>query len=143
MRQSLYNAVDDGLRDRVEGIRRFIEDHKTRLLLEEVKEEFRAHGDYFQVIDENGEVIYRGAALAATRFAPLPTASPTALIDGELDGEPLRFLAETIRVDDHRFMIQAAAPLGALQQGSPRCRLAAGGGACRSRCSLPPVAATG
>ena len=56
VRQSLYHAIDDSLRDRVEGIGLFIEEHRTRLQLEEVKAEFRAHGDYFRVTDQDGSL---------------------------------------------------------------------------------------
>ncbi|HET8698801.1 MAG TPA: two-component sensor histidine kinase, partial [Gammaproteobacteria bacterium] len=52
--RSLYHAIDDGLADRVEGIRRFVDDHKTRLTLDEVREEFHAHGELFQVLDDRG-----------------------------------------------------------------------------------------
>jgi hypothetical protein len=41
VREGLYHAIDESLRDRADGIRIFIEDHKTRLSLDEVKEEFR------------------------------------------------------------------------------------------------------
>jgi hypothetical protein len=37
VQQSLYHAIDESLRDRVQGIHRFIEDHKTRLSLDEVR----------------------------------------------------------------------------------------------------------
>ena len=63
VQESLYHAIDEGLRDRTEGIRVFIEDHKTRLDQEEVREEFRAHGDLFQVIDSNGDAIHRAETL--------------------------------------------------------------------------------
>jgi two-component system, OmpR family, heavy metal sensor histidine kinase CusS len=151
VRQSLYHAVDDALRERVEGIGRFIEDHKTRLLLDEVKEEFRAHGDFFQVVDEHGEVIHRGEALAGASLAPLPDDATGTFTDGELGGEPLRFLAAPIAVDGRHFTIQAAAPLGALQQGLRNAvwllaaavpaalLLAAAGGYWLSRRALAPV----
>ena len=42
VRQSLYHAVDESLGDRVDGIHTFLDDHKTRLDVDEVKEEFRA-----------------------------------------------------------------------------------------------------
>jgi two-component system, OmpR family, heavy metal sensor histidine kinase CusS len=151
VRQSLYHAVDDALRERVEGIGRFIEDHKTRLLLDEVKEEFRAHGDFFQVVDEHGGVIHRGEALAGASLAPLPDDTAGRFTDGELGGEPLRFLAAPIAVDGRHFTIQAAAPLGALQQGLRNAvwllaaavpaalLLAAAGGYWLSRRALAPV----
>ena len=56
MQQSLYHAIDEGLRDRMQGINVFIEDHKTRLDQDEVREEFRAHGALFQVVGADGVV---------------------------------------------------------------------------------------
>ena len=69
VQQGLYHAVDESLRDRVAGISTFIDDHRTRLQQDEVREEFRAHGDSFQVLDENGRWIYRGDALAVIRVS--------------------------------------------------------------------------
>ncbi len=151
VRQSLYYAIDDGLRDRVEGIRRFIEDHESRLLLDEVKEEFRAHGDLFQVVDERGQVIHRGDALAGAVGEPLPSGAAGTFANGELGGEPLRFLAQPVAVNGQQFTIEAAAPLGALQQGLRNAAwllaatvpvallLAAAGGYWLSRRALAPV----
>ena len=151
VRQSLYYAIDDGLRDRVEGIRRFIEDHESRLLLDEVKEEFRAHGDFFQVIDGRGQVIHRGDALAGAVLEPLPSGADAKVSNGQLGGEPLRFLAQPVAVNGQQFTIEAAAPLGALQQGLRNAAwllaaavpvallLAAAGGYWLSRRALAPV----
>jgi heavy metal sensor kinase len=151
VRQSLYYAIDDGLRDRVEGIRRFIEDHESRLLLDEIKEEFRAHGDFFQVVDERGQVIHRGDALAGAVLEPLPSGAAARFTDGELGGEPLRFLTQPVAVNGQRFTIEAAESLGALQQGLRNAAwllaaavpvallLAAAGGYWLSRRALAPV----
>ena len=151
VRQSLYYAIDDGLRDRVEGIRRFIEDHESRLLQDEIKEEFRAHGDFFQVVDERGNVIHRGDALAGAVLEPLPSGAAGKFSDGELGSEPLRFLAQPVTVGGQRFTIETAAPLGALQEGLRNAAwllaatvpvallLAATGGYWLSRRALAPV----
>ncbi len=151
VRQSLYYAIDDGLRDRVEGIRRFIEDHESRLLLDEIKEEFRAHGDFFQVVDERGQVIHRGDALAGAVLEPLPGDAAPTFTDSDLGGEPLRFLAQPVAVNGQRFTIEAAESLGALQQGLRNAAwllaatvpvallLAAAGGYWLSRRALAPV----
>ncbi len=151
VRQSLYYAVDDGLRDRVEGIRRFIEDHESRLLLDEVKEEFRAHGDYFQVVDDQNHVIHRGDALAGATLEPLPPGAAERIADAGVGGEPLRFLAQPVAVNGQQFTIQAAAPLGALQHGLRDAAwllaaavpialaIAAAGGYWLSRRALSPV----
>ena len=151
VRQSLYHAVDDGLRDRVEGISRFIEDHKTRLPLDEVKEEFRAHGDLFQVIDEHGGVVHRGAALADAELSTLDAGDGERFANATVRGDQLRFLSRRVAVDGRTYTIQAAAPLRDLEGGlrtaawllAPAVPLAllvaAAGGYWLSRRALAPV----
>jgi heavy metal sensor kinase len=118
VRQSLYHAIDEGLRDRVEGIHVFIEDHKTRLDQDEVREEFRAHGDLFQVIDSNGVAIHRGETLVDGPAPPLSGLGAEPRFDDlSSKGTPLRFLSQSIDVDGRRYSVQAAAPLADLQQG--------------------------
>jgi heavy metal sensor kinase len=116
VQQSLYQAVDSGLRDRVQGIHRFIEDHKSRLLLDEVKEEFREYGDFFQVVDEDGRTVHRGAALDGAQLTALVTDSAgfSTALGG---GEPLRIFSQRVAIDGHAYTIQVAAPLQDLQGG--------------------------
>ncbi len=150
--RSLYHSVDESLRDRAEGIRIFVEDHKSRLSLDEVKEEFRAHGDLFQVIDDRGNAVHQAVAL---RGQAAPTidklgAEPrfeNAVINGVL----MRFLSTSIDVDGHPYTVQVAAPLRELQRGLRDALwlllplfplvllLAAGGGYWLSRRALAPV----
>src|SRR5690242_11239874 len=68
VRQSLYHAVDESLADRVEGIHTFLDDHKTRLDVDEVKEEFRAHGELFEVRDDTGAIVHRADTLAGVEL---------------------------------------------------------------------------
>lgn len=118
--RSLYHAIDESLRDRVNGITTFIEDHENRLLQEDVREEFRAHGDLFQVLDEEGRWIYRGDALrqneTVAERAPSADADD-AFENVALDAEPLRFLTERVEIGGRVYTIQAAAPLTELRQG--------------------------
>ncbi len=120
VQQSLYHAIDESLRDRVEGIGRFIEDHKSRLLQDDVREEFRAHGDLFQVLDQDGRWIHRGDALRGIGAAVGPMADAEA--DGTFEniggnGAPLRFLTKNLEIDGRVYTIQAAASLTELRQG--------------------------
>jgi heavy metal sensor kinase len=151
VQQSLYHAVDDGLRDRVEGVRRFIDDHKTRLPLEEVKEEFRAHGDLFQVVDDHGRAVHRGAALEGAELAALDADDAGRFANVTVRGQPLRFLSQRVVIDGHTYTIQAAAPLRDLEGGLRSAAwllapavplallLAAAGGHWLSRRALAPV----
>ncbi len=118
LQQGLYHAIDESLRDRAQGIRIFIEDHKTRLALDEVKEEFRAHGDLFQVSDESGNWVYRADALTGQSTAlPEAAGDDEWFADIEVSGTPLRFLSTAIDVDERVYTVQVAAPLSELRQG--------------------------
>jgi two-component system, OmpR family, heavy metal sensor histidine kinase CusS len=151
VQQSLYRAIDDGLRERVEGIDRFMEDHKSRLLLDEVKDEFRAHGDFFQVIDADGQPVHRGAALEDADLAPLGADEAGRFANATVRGEPLRVLSRLIAIDERTYMIQAAAPLSNLEDGLRAAAwhlvpaipfaliVAAAGGYWLSRRALAPV----
>jgi heavy metal sensor kinase len=152
VQQSLYHAIDESLRDRVAGIHRFIEDHKTRLSLDEVKEEFHAHGDLFQVTDDAGNIVHRADTLAGTQLPALHASLTDARFDnvGGAAG-PLRFLSVNIAIDGHAFAVQVAAPLRELQQGLREAvwrllplfpavlMIASGAGYFMSRRALAPV----
>jgi len=151
VQQSLYRAIDDGLRDRVEGIGRFIEDHKSRLLLDEVKEEFRAHGDLFQVIDDEGRAVHRGTALEGAELAPLDADNVGRFANATVRGQPLRVLSRLVAIDGRAYTIQAAAPLNNLEDALHAAAwhlvpaipvallVAAAGGYWLSRRALAPV----
>jgi heavy metal sensor kinase len=118
VQQGLYHAIDEALRDRAAGIEIFIADHKTRLDLDEVKEEFRAHGDLFRVVDEQGRVIHRAESFADAALPSTEALSTGVRFDDAVvGGAPLRFLSTNIPIDGHVYTIQVAAPLRDLQQG--------------------------
>jgi heavy metal sensor kinase len=153
VRAGLYRAVDSDLRERVEGIRRFVVDHESRLEQDEVREEFRAHGDLFRVVDASGRAVHEGDAWigaagiggAATDGADREFASTT------LGGEPVRVLTRTIEAAGRRYVVQAAAPLSEIESGLRAAlrslgvvlvaalALSAAGGYWLSRRALAPV----
>jgi heavy metal sensor kinase len=115
---NLYHAVDESLRDRVAGIERFVADHETRLDDDEVKEEFRAHGELFQVFDEAGRLVHRGAEIADVNFVPPSDAAAAGtFLDTVLHGEPVRVLTGIADTGARRFTVQVAAPLRQLEDG--------------------------
>ena len=126
MQHSLYEAVDESLRDRVEGVRRFIEQESTWLTLDEIRDEFREHsvlgpgGDLFQVRDADGNWVYRSGPLYDEHVPIYDVAeigSELRFENIEVRGAPLRFLAQSVEARDARFVIQVAAPLHELQEG--------------------------
>jgi heavy metal sensor kinase len=116
--QSLYHAIDEALSDRVEGIQTFIEDHKTRLDVDEVKEEFRAHGELFRVIDASGAPVHVSDSLATVTMPTIDAAAAEPRFENlTAQGVPRRFLTQNVAVDGKTYVIQVAAPLAQLQQG--------------------------
>lgn len=116
VRQSLYHAIDESLGDRIEGVRRFIEDHESRLFLDSVVEEFRAHGDLLQVTDSTGRWVYRGDDLPGID-APDTTQFGTRIENASAGGVPLRIRSQGVEIGGRTYAIQAAAPLHDLHQG--------------------------
>jgi heavy metal sensor kinase len=114
---NLYHAVDESLRDRVAGIERFVADHEMRLDDDEVKEEFRAHGEQFQVFDEAGSLVHRGAEIADVNLPPPDAAAAGTFLDAVWHGEPVRVLTSIADTGARRFTVQVAAPLRQLEEG--------------------------
>ena len=131
MSASLHNAIDDSLRDRVQGVKRFMDEQISALSIVEIRDEFREHsvlgpgGDLFQVSDSNGDWLYRSVPLEENQ---LPARRPGEL-DGShvyedvtLQGTPLRILSEAITVDGRPYTVQVAAPMHEIKEALQRLR---------------------
>ena len=116
MRESLFEAADDELQDRVHGVAQFLQHQGSALSIAEIRNEFREHsllgpdGDLFQICDEQGKWLYRSLALEK---ANMPIALPASLSlsrfdDAEVDGSALRFYSRRISVDGKAYSVQAA-----------------------------------
>jgi heavy metal sensor kinase len=126
VQHSLNHAIDDTLRDRVEGIRQFIEAHSMSLGLEEMQMEFREHsvlgpgGDLFQVLDKSGGWLYRSDPLYDENVPIYQVAdlgSDQRFETLVVQGAPLRFLSQSIEVAGRPYSVQVAAPLHEVQEG--------------------------
>jgi heavy metal sensor kinase len=159
MRASIYDAVDDELRDRVRGVAKFMSLQISSLSVPEIRDEFREHsvlgpgGDLFQVCDEDGQWLYRSVSLENNN---VPIASPSALASPrfatlEVQQRRLRFYSERIVVNGKSYSIQVAAPMNEVFEALERFRLlllfaapllliaASGGGYWLSTRALAPV----
>ena len=107
MRATVYHAIDDELRDRVQGVRTFMDRQISALSIPEIRDEFREHsvlgpgGDLFQVCDAQGQWLYRSVPLESNNVPiekPSDLDRPT-LVTTQVAGRPLRFYSERIVVN--------------------------------------------
>src|SRR5437764_8421393 len=104
MRATVYHAIDDELRDRVQGVRAFMERQIASLSIPEIRDEFREHsvlgpgGDLFQVCDQNGAWLYRSVPLENNNVAiqrPDSLKAPR-FETVQVERHPLRFYSQAI-----------------------------------------------
>lgn len=159
MRGSLYSTIDESLRDRVRGVRKFIEVQGASLAPIEMRDEFKEHsvlgpgGDLFQVRDAQGNWLYRSAPL---EDHDVPVLAPERLKqrfyeDRLIGGTPLRLLSQKIEVRGQFYTVQVAARMEELNEALARFRwwllmsvplvlaVALAGGYYMSRRALAPV----
>ncbi len=160
MRRSIYETVDDTLRDRISGVRQFMEVQLEALSLEEIRQEFGEHsvlgpgGDLFQVCNSKGEWLYRSAPFAESDLTiTLPSKLPEVgrFENLEVRGRKIRTFSSRIEVRGQPYTVQVAAPVDELYEALDRYQLillllipavlliASGGGYWMSRRALAPV----
>jgi heavy metal sensor kinase len=160
MRSSLNHAVDDSLRDRVQGVKRFMDEQIAALSVVEIRDEFREHsvlgpgGDLFQVSDASGSWLYRSVpfeenGLSARPPATLPESGVYETLT--LQGTPLRVFSARVTVHEKPYTVQVAAPMHEMEEALTRFQWAlvlsvplilaasTAGGYLMSRRALAPV----
>jgi signal transduction histidine kinase len=119
MRAAVYHAVDEELRDRVQGVKAFMDRQISSLSIPEIRDEFREHsvlgpgGDLFQVCDAQGQWLYRSESLESDNVSiDKPSTLPKPrFVTAQVAGRPLRFYSERIRVNGQPYTVQVAAPM--------------------------------
>jgi heavy metal sensor kinase len=119
MRATVYHAIDDELRDRVQGVGAFMDRQISSLSVPEIRDEFREHsvlgpgGDLFQVCDAQGQWLYRSVPLESNNVSIDRPAdlSKSRFVTTEVAGKPLRFYSERIIVNGQPYTVQVAAPM--------------------------------
>jgi heavy metal sensor kinase len=118
VRRAIQASVDHELRDRLGGVRAFMQQTMPGSLLEEAQHEFREHsagGDLIQVGDATGAWIYQSDSI---RKYKLPAPRPEQLTQLSrcetvvIQGSPLRVLTATVQVERRPYTVQMAVPLG-------------------------------
>ena len=126
IRHVLFHTADETLRDRVEGVRKFMNEQIGALSVEEIRDEFKEHsvlgpgGDLFQVCDADGVWLYRSVPLESGGVPiRLPRDVPAAGVseDRTVAGAELRFLARRVEVLGKPYTIQVAVTMHELKEG--------------------------
>jgi heavy metal sensor kinase len=119
LRQNLYDITDVALAGQVEGVRRFLEglpaDKAPGELRKAVVEEYSAEadGDYLQIVDAEGNWIYRSPQLTKENYHPIsPRLLPKALFNNrEFREKPFRFVGQRIEAHGRLYTVQAGMSL--------------------------------
>ncbi len=131
MKASAFHTVDEELEDRVRGIEKFMRNQIASVSPVEIRDEFREHsvlgpgGDLFQVCAENGEWLYRSAALENNQ---VPILLPSQLREQPLyenravQGTPLRFVSARVVVNGKTYTVQVAEPMNEFYEALQRFR---------------------
>jgi heavy metal sensor kinase len=114
MRNSVYQTVDEELRDRADGVRRLIE-RASAYGPEDLHNELREHselqaGALLQVSDQQGNWVYRSSSISFYEI-PRPTKAsnaPSLYLAGDV---PVRVLNTEVQAANQSFVVQVAAPL--------------------------------
>lgn len=131
MRASLYHSVDESLRDRIQGVKHFMDEQISALSVNEIRDEFREHsvlgpgGDLFQVCDEHGTWLYRSQPLENSQVSvrhPDQLGIAPILENVRVDKTPLRMASARVLVDGHPYSVQVAAPMGEFLESLDRFR---------------------
>ena len=115
LRENLHDIADSTLAGQVEDVRRFLEGQPSGQNWAELRnivtDEYSAEtgGDYLQIVDADGNWIYRSPVLAE---AGLPPVSPSLLRktlhqDVRVGKKPFRFVSARIDVRGRAFTVQA------------------------------------
>ena len=159
LRQNLYRIADEQLQDQVEDLTRFLQAQKKNATVAKLQEEvaetyvIEHSGDYLQVIDSEGNWIFRAGPLernSVTAAVPTHIKHPT-YEERQLNGKPFRFLTARIDVNGRIYAMQTAVPTDQIVRTLSLFRryllmfapllllVAAGGGFWLSRRALSPV----
>jgi len=114
LRQNLHDIADTTLAGEVEDVRRFLQGLRSDQTVEELRnavtEEYSAEsgGDYLQIVDADGNWIYRSPALAQQGWTPV---SPSLLRkslheDIRIGKIPFRFVSQRIEVHGRAYTVQ-------------------------------------
>lgn len=131
MRASLFNAVDNGLRDRIQGVQRFMYEQITTQSIAELIDELRENaalshgGDLFQVCDAQGNWLYRSAPFERIQLGirrPAELGSAPVFEDIDNQNTHLRVASQKVTINGAVYTVQVASPMHEFDEALQRFR---------------------
>lgn len=118
LRNNLYDIVDDGVENQADDVKSLLQAQGKDAPIEKLRQAFNEEyaighaGDYIQILDGNGDVIYRSAFLAAHQSALLPPDQVKRPLSRtrRIEHRPFRFLFERLNIDGRVFILEMGAP---------------------------------
>jgi len=118
LRENFYRIADEELRSQVEDLTRFLQVQKKNATVAKLQEEvaeayvIEHSGDFLQIIDSEGNWIFRASALQRNAVVPPAPAAVEhpAYEDWQLHSRPFRFLTARVEVNGHVYTVQTGLP---------------------------------
>jgi len=159
LRQNLYRIADEQLQDQVDDLTQFLQAQRKNATVAKLQEEvaetyvIEHSGDFLQIIDSEGNWIFRAVVLEKNSVTPKPPGAITNPTHEErlLNGKPFRFITAKLEVNGRIYAMQTAVPTDPIVRTLSEFRtyllmfapllllVAAGGGFWLSRRALSPV----
>jgi heavy metal sensor kinase len=157
LRHHLYDLVDDSLENQVEDLKKFMEAQKKDATIAKLREEVNEtyvlehSGDYLEMYESSGALMYRSAFLQAHPVTLVPRQSRSAFKNLRINRQPFRFTLQTLEANGHVYTATMGLPTDDVVETLTLFRsyllmfaplillVAAGGGYWLSRRALAPV----
>jgi len=157
LRHHLYDLVDDSLESQVEDLKKFMEAQKKDATIAKLQEEVNEtyvlehSGDYFEMYESSGTLMYRSAFLQAHPVTLVPKQYRGAFKNLRINRRPFRFTLQTLEANGHVYTATMGLPTDDVVETLTLFRsyllmfapllllVAAGGGYWLSRRALAPV----
>jgi heavy metal sensor kinase len=119
LRRNLYRVADEQLQAQVEDLTRFLQAQKKNATVAKLQEEvaeayvIEHSGDFLQIIDGEGNWIFRADSLENNSITPANPATIKGALyqDRRLDGLPFRFITARLEVNGRVYAMQTAVPM--------------------------------
>ncbi len=126
MRRSVYAAVDEDLRGRLEGVQRLMQREIPKMSGQELREEFREHsglrpgGDMLEVWDQTGTVVFESSSIREYKI-PAPKLQEAISFDNRtVSDRPIRVLTASLSIVGQDYTVLLATAVGQTQQAVTR-----------------------